>query len=103
MYVPQDTQGERRRVNPISHQALPGAGQLKFETIERYQEKFLIKTTMKMAMAILGAVAMGHASADVKIGFLATLSGPSAENGIDQLDGFNLAVEQLGGLLGGKR
>ena len=63
----------------------------------------MIKTTMKMAMAILGAVAMGHASADVKIGFLATLSGPSAENGIDQLDGFNLAVEQLGGLLGGEK
>ena len=61
------------------------------------------KTTIRMALAMLGAAAAGHASADVKIGFLATLSGPSAENAIDQLDGFNLAVGQLGGMLGGQK
>lgn len=38
--------------------------------------------------------------ADVKIGFLATLSGPSADVGRDQYDGFTLALEQLNGKLG---
>jgi len=49
------------------------------------------------AIAALAPAAL----ADVKVGFLATLSGPSADVGRDQLDGFNLALEQLGGKLGG--
>lgn len=48
----------------------------------------------------LACVAPG-AFADVKIGFLATLSGSSAENGRDQFDAFSLALEQLGGKIGG--
>lgn len=40
--------------------------------------------------------------ADVKVGFVATLSGPSADVGRDQLDGFNMALEQLGNKLGGQ-
>lgn len=40
------------------------------------------------------------AQADVKIGFMATLSGPAAALGQDQYDGFMLAVDQLGGKLG---
>jgi len=52
---------------------------------------------MAGAMAALAPSAL----ADVKVGFLATLSGPSADVGRDQLDGFNLALEQLGGKLGG--
>jgi branched-chain amino acid transport system substrate-binding protein len=47
------------------------------------------------------ACAAQGAIADVKIGFLATLSGSSADNGRDQLDGFSLALEQLGGKVGG--
>lgn len=47
------------------------------------------------------AIAAQQAVADVKIGFLATMSGPSSEVGRDQLDGFNLALERLGGKLGG--
>ncbi|SEK99536.1 amino acid/amide ABC transporter substrate-binding protein, HAAT family [Variovorax sp. YR750] len=41
------------------------------------------------------------ASAQVKIGFIGTLSGPSAALGQDQYDGFMLAVEQRNGMLGG--
>ncbi|AIP30064.1 periplasmic binding domain protein [Paraburkholderia xenovorans LB400] len=53
-----------------------------------------------LCTAILGA-GLGVAHAEVKVGFLGTLSGPSAANGRDQLDGFRLALEQLGGKLGG--
>lgn len=53
-------------------------------------------------LIVLAALAAAQpALADVKIGFLGTLSGPSADVGRDQLDGFNLALEQLGGKLGG--
>src|SRR5690606_13571194 len=45
--------------------------------------------------------AVSAAQADIKVGFLATLSGPSAEVGQDQLAGLELALEQLGGKLGG--
>ncbi|MBU6256804.1 MAG: ABC transporter substrate-binding protein [Burkholderiales bacterium] len=41
------------------------------------------------------------AMAQVKIGFLGTLSGPGAALGQDQYDAFMLAVEQHGGKLGG--
>lgn len=50
-------------------------------------------------MATLTLAQMAHA--DVKIGFLGTLTGPSADVGRDQLDGFGLALEQLGNKLGG--
>lgn len=52
-----------------------------------------------VAMLIAGAAPA--AMADVKIGFLATLSGPSADVGRDQFDGFSLALDQLSGKLGG--
>jgi branched-chain amino acid transport system substrate-binding protein len=42
------------------------------------------------------------ATAEVKVGFLGTLSGPSADIGRDQYDAFALAVEQGGGKLGGQ-
>jgi branched-chain amino acid transport system substrate-binding protein len=53
------------------------------------------------AIAAAIAASASAALADIKVGFLATLSGPSADVGRDQLDGFNLALEQLGGKLGG--
>ena len=59
------------------------------------------KTIKHNALALCIALLASAAHADVKVGFLATLSGPSADVGRDQLDGFNLALEQLGGKLGG--
>lgn len=48
------------------------------------------------------ATALAVQAQEVKIGFLATLSGPAAALGQDQYDGFMLAVEQNGGKLGGR-
>jgi len=48
----------------------------------------------------LGAMALA-VSAQVKIGFIGTLSGPGATLGQEQYDGFMLAVEQRQGMLGG--
>ncbi|MFM7332204.1 MAG: ABC transporter substrate-binding protein [Brachymonas sp.] len=42
------------------------------------------------------------AMAQVKIGFMATMSGPSALLGQDQYDGFMLGIEHSGGKLGGQ-
>ncbi|MES2257066.1 MAG: ABC transporter substrate-binding protein [Pseudomonadota bacterium] len=47
------------------------------------------------------AIPAAFAQAPVKIGFLATLSGPMAALGQDQYDAFMLAVGQRGGKLGG--
>ncbi len=43
------------------------------------------------------------AAADpIKIGLVSTLSGPSAALGVHMRDGFQLAVKELGGKLGGQ-
>ena len=58
----------------------------------------------------LGAVSLafaamlsGNAAAQVKIGFMATMSGPAASLGQDQYDGFMLGIEHSGGTLGGQK
>jgi branched-chain amino acid transport system substrate-binding protein len=54
-----------------------------------------VLVTCALGTAVLAA------SAQVKIGFVGTLSGPGAALGQEQYDGFMLAVEQRQGMLGG--
>ncbi|HEU0202640.1 MAG TPA: ABC transporter substrate-binding protein [Burkholderiaceae bacterium] len=59
----------------------------------------------KLSQTVLAAAALAAAAASssaATIGFMAPLSGPQAAVGQDQLDGFLLAVELLGGKLGGQ-
>jgi branched-chain amino acid transport system substrate-binding protein len=57
---------------------------------------------VKLAVAASCAVAMNAYAADtVKVGFLTTLSGPASAPGIDERDGFMLALKKLGGKFGG--
>ena len=58
------------------------------------------RTLRCTVLASLLAVASAGALAEVKIGFLATMSGSAAALGQDQYDGFMLALEQKGGKLG---
>ena len=55
------------------------------------------------AAALCAAILAGPAAAadKVKVGFVSTLSGPSAALGVDIRDGFLLAVKMNGGKLGG--
>src|SRR5690606_8256959 len=55
--------------------------------------------TIAAALACLAGTA--QAADKVKVGLLTTLSGPGAALGIDIRDGFELAVKQAGGKLGG--
>lgn len=63
------------------------------------KNKTLLKFTCTLAAAL--AVGLAHAQAPIKIGFMGELSGSAAAVGQDQLDGFNLLLEQNGGTLGG--
>lgn len=62
-----------------------------------------LKPVLLAAACCLAALGMGHANAadKVKLGMLATLSGPNAVMGSQVRDGFNLALEEAGGKLGG--
>ncbi|MFZ9314786.1 MAG: ABC transporter substrate-binding protein [Burkholderiaceae bacterium] len=64
-----------------------------------------LKNAMRRAVQVGSLVALSTLSAgafaQVKIGFMATLSGPAAALGQDQYDGFMLGVEHMGGKLGG--
>jgi branched-chain amino acid transport system substrate-binding protein len=54
-----------------------------------------------LAAALLSVSVSAHAADRVKIGFISTLSGPSAAIGVDIRDAFQLAVKMNGGKLGG--
>ena len=56
------------------------------------------------SLGLVAAVALAfsaHAADKVKIGFVSTLSGPSAAVAVDVRDGFQLAIKMAGGKLGG--
>ena len=53
------------------------------------------------AGALAALASGGHAADRIKVGFISTLSGPSAALGVDIRDGFQLAVKLAGGRLGG--
>jgi branched-chain amino acid transport system substrate-binding protein len=56
-----------------------------------------------MLAAALGLIATQAAAQDkLKVGILTTLSGPPAALGVQQRNGFQLALKQLGGKLGGR-
>jgi len=64
-----------------------------------------LRKVMRQAVQVGSIVALSTLSAaayaQVKIGFMATLSGPAAALGQDQYDGFMLGIEHAGGRLGG--
>ena len=63
----------------------------------------MVRTTVSAAFAAALLASTGIASADpIKVGFVSTLSGPSAALGVHMRDGFQLAVKELGGKLGGQ-
>src|SRR5690606_7358735 len=60
------------------------------------------KTTAAVLVAGM-FMAAPAAYADITVGFSGVLSGPQGVLGQDQRDGFMLAIEQLGGKLGGQK
>src|SRR5215207_4062747 len=61
---------------------------------------FVTKTCLVAALGL--AAGQAQAQDKLKVGLLLTLSGPSAVLGQQARDGFNLALKDLGGKLGGR-
>ncbi len=57
--------------------------------------------TVAVTLLLAASSAYARAQTPIKIGFMATLSGPISVIGQEQYDGFMLAVEERGGTLGG--
>ncbi len=62
----------------------------------------MVRSVLLAASAVLLASTAVAGADPIKIGFVATLSGPSAALGVHMRDGFQLAVKELGGKLGGQ-
>ena len=60
-----------------------------------------IKASHIVAACALAFAASSQAADKVKVGFISTLSGPSAAIGVDIRDAFQLAIKMNGGKLGG--
>jgi branched-chain amino acid transport system substrate-binding protein len=60
-----------------------------------------MKARLLCIAAAAAAALSAHAADKVKIGFISTLSGPSAQPGVDIRDAFQLAIKMNGGKLGG--
>lgn len=58
-------------------------------------------TTFTSALALSAAMGTAALAEDIKIGMVVTLSGPPAALGQQVVDGFQLALDQNGGMLGG--
>jgi branched-chain amino acid transport system substrate-binding protein len=67
-----------------------------------FQEVVMKKVVLLAAVAMVLAGAPAQAQEKLKIGVIATLSGPPAVLGQQLRNGFNLAVKTLGGKLGGR-
>src|SRR5262249_47614681 len=64
----------------------------------------IVMTFRLLAGGVAAAVLLQSAAAAadrIKVGFISTLSGPSAALGVDIRDGFQLAVKLAGGRIGG--
>jgi branched-chain amino acid transport system substrate-binding protein len=57
---------------------------------------------LALGFGLLASTALAQSSDKVRIGLIQTLSGPAATLGQQARDGFNLAVKELGGKLGGR-
>jgi branched-chain amino acid transport system substrate-binding protein len=57
---------------------------------------------LALGLGLLASTALAQSGDKVRIGLIQTLSGPAATLGQQARDGFNLAVKELGGKLGGK-
>lgn len=60
------------------------------------------RVTLAAAAALACAASAAGAQEKLKIGLITTLSGPPASLGVQQRNGFQLAIKQLGGKLGGR-
>ena len=60
------------------------------------------KLAVMAAVAVLAFASEAGAQEKLKIGILTTLSGPPAALGVQQRNGFQLALKTLGGKLGGR-
>ncbi|TAL75519.1 MAG: ABC transporter substrate-binding protein [Burkholderiaceae bacterium] len=63
--------------------------------------KFFVACALAIAVGVLGVPASAQPKDQVRIGLITTLSGPTGAQGRSIRDGFDLAVAEAGGKLGG--